>query len=134
MSGILVSVDFVSTELSLLDLQRIVGCDASEGSVDRQQPGPAGRVFRQSRLRVSPDDPGIDIAQQVKSIAAKLRSMDRIEVQNDIHIALDVALFFSTAMASVEIPTASIDDLPIRPAAIAISFYPCSDDEKSTND
>ena len=125
MADMLVPLDFVSTGRGLADLQRIAGCGPS-GSVDRQSCGPGGRTFSQSRLRVSSTIEVLTSLSRSKR-TARLHDLDRDGLQNDIRIYLDVALFASTAMVSVEIPTFSIDELPVRPVAIAIS--PCSDDQ-----
>ena len=128
MREVLIAVDFVSSSLSLSDLQRISGCAASDGSFDRENTGPGGKVRGHSRLRVSSDDRSVDIAGQVKAIAAKLQRVGN-GAENDICVSLDVALLASTAMASLEIPTALLDELPLRPSSIAITCYLCSDDD-----
>ena len=129
MNDVLVSIDLTSTALNLVELQRLAGCAGSEGSIDRDQPGPGNMRFRRSRLRVSSTDRSVDIAQQIEAIAAKLHDANLDEAKNEIHISLDIALFVSTATGTVEIPLTALDQLPIRPVEIAVSFYPCADDE-----
>lgn len=128
MKEILVSIDLTSSELTLPELQNLAGCTGSEGSFDRHQRGPGG-VRNQSRLRVSSSDQTSGIAQQIKMIEDKLHAIHLGDHRRDVDVSLDIAVFASTPMASLEIPTLLLDQFPVRPSVISITYYACSDEE-----
>jgi hypothetical protein len=129
-----VSLLVTTASLDLLGLSKRLECAHSPGSHDKGAPRAAGRQpFDKTIWRVDSSAPSsAPLTKHCETISAKLSATELLQpgrLPQDAKIYLDIAVFFSEASCTINIPVECVDFAKSYNAEIEVSCYPSSQDE-----
>lgn len=129
MKELRVSLLVTTASLDLSALSKRLGCEYSPGSHDKGAPRAAGRQpFDRTIWRLdSSASNSASLTKHCESISSKLPAEEFRQpgrLPQDAKIYLDIAVFFSDASCTVNIPTGCIDFVKSYNAEIEVSCYP----------
>lgn len=129
MKELRVSLLVTTASLDLSTLSKRLGCEHSSGSHDKGAPRAVGRLpFDRTIWRLDSSAPSsAPLTKHCETISTKLSAKDVLHpgrLPQDAKIYLDIAVFFSNASCTVNIPVECLDFAKSYNAEIEVSCYP----------